>query len=726
MSTSGLTFQALDRKSNRFLTEAVQNSHQNKVFLHTSVTFTLLAMLLVLPLALSNSSGGAVLGILFFVLLFFLPGYLLLALIGKLPNRLHALLSLIFGMAVITTAFDLFARASMSTSFFYLVAVLSAGGIIAIVLRNRFQPASRPSSAERDDTLLAGCIVALAIAPFLWRSGRFSGHEFVFYGPAGKDPLFHVTLLQRLLLHIPPDNFIMAGLRAPVYHYFDDLALAFTLSAQHAWHLPVTNLFDVYFRCYPVVLYFLLGALGYRVGKQLAGTKRGGILGVVLLLGGGGLGWSLGALQSLAHARHFTAFRASLFSSWTSWDGVDSILPLVHRPAHYNGLLLSLAAITILLQSGASRRNWAVAGLLLGLMSGFNFTLAATFGGMAVLGALMFALARRQREAADLFWLALFLFIGSLPVLSSMLLSGFHNNAPGFPFRGPNLEFPAAVWGPQLSHLLPARLVPWAALIVLPIFAYGFRLFGFRAMAHLDLGERSRRSVAMLLALVFSVSFVIGIFFPYNAFAGEAIIFIQPSIWILALFSIRPLDAWLTRHGKTWATAAVWGVLGLTWLQALASFNFSQRAEFSQEAMRAFEDIHTSANHEDVIAYLPDGLTELPILGTSSQTTNFAIMAMTGLDGYFSSEPYSTSFAVPGLRGATPADIVAQARQLYDQRLADVNSFVSGDVTDASRARLANDHVRWIVISGEALRRISSSVTPWRKTGEIVIYHLSQ
>jgi len=46
------------------------------------------------------------------------------------------------------------------------------------------------------------------------------------------------------------------------------------------------------------------------------------------------------------------------FSNWTTWDGVDAILPLVHRPAHYHGLLISLAAFNVLLRPDRSRRDW--------------------------------------------------------------------------------------------------------------------------------------------------------------------------------------------------------------------------------------------------------------------------------------------------------------------------------------------------------------------------------
>ena len=70
-------------------------------------------------------------------------------------------------------------------------------------------------------------------------------------------------MLQRLLHHIPPDNFMFSGLRATVYHYFDDLTLALILRIQSTLHLGVTDLFDLFYRCYPTVVYFLLGAALY-------------------------------------------------------------------------------------------------------------------------------------------------------------------------------------------------------------------------------------------------------------------------------------------------------------------------------------------------------------------------------------------------------------------------------------------------------------------------------
>jgi hypothetical protein len=686
----------------------------------------LIFLLLVVPVVLSNNPEGAAFGILVLVVIFFFPGYLLLTLLGKLRGSVRTILSPIFGIVSITTAYDIFARASIATYFPYLVVVLSAAGMILFALGARHAPAPSGWTTNGYESVVAGSAVALSVAPLFWRSGRFSAGEFVFYGPAGQDQLCHVTLLQRLLHHVPPDNFIFSGLTAPFYHYFDDLTLALVLRAQNTLHLGTTDLFDLYYRCYPMLVYFLVGALAYRTGRQLLGTARGGVLSVLLLLGAGGLGWFFGALQTAVHASQFAAMRATLFSDWTSWGGIDSILALVHRPAHYHGLLISLAAITILLRPERSRRDWALAGLLLGLMAGFNFTLAATFGVATVIGSLIVLLQHRQREARELAWFALFIFIGSLPVTTAMLLSGFHNSAPGFPFRGPNLEFPTAMWSGLLGRMAPAALVPWASLIVFPIVAYGVKLFGLGAMARLDIGGERHRGMAMVFAIAFALSFVIGTFFPYQGFGGIAIVFLQPALWILGLFSLHPIDAWLERNRGSWRPVALWAMLGLTCVQALGAFNFSYKTVFGQDTARALLDIRLAAAPDDVVAYLPSDLTAKPIWGHAMESTNFAIVAMTGLDGYFSSQAYSSFYAVPGLSGRNAAEVLAQAERMYEQRRDDVASFVKGDLKDDASARLAKDHVRWIVVSGDALQKISSSATPWRKTREIAVYRFTR
>ena len=683
-----------------------------------------LLLLLLIPLHLSNHPSGTAFGGFVLLVVLFFPGYLLLSVLRNLPDDIHFVLSPVFGLACVTAIYDAFARASMRAYFPYFAAVLCAGGMIAFAMKGRLTRRFSWHPGDGPCMILAGSVIALSVGPLFWRSGRFSGGEFVFYGPAGQDQLFHVTLLQRLAQHVPPDNFIVSGVRATVYHYFGDLTMALVLWVETALHLPATDLFDLYYRSYPTIVYFLIGALAYLAGRQLVGRTRDGILGVLLLLGGGGLGWLFGILQTSLHLRQLGAARGRLFSTWTQWDGVDAIRALVHRPAHYYGLLITLSAINLLLRPERTRRDWYMAGLLLGVMAGFNYTLAATFGIAAVMGSLLLFVQHRNSQAHDLAGLALFLFLGSLPLNIGMLSSGFHNMAPGFPFHGPNLEFPLRTWGGFLSPM-PNSLVPWTALILLPIFAYGIKLFGIRSLMRLSLGDERHHGLAALFAFVFGLSLVIGVFFPFQAM-GASLIFVQPTLWILALFSLRPIGNWLGRNRGNPREIVLWGMLGLTWVQAMVAFNVCSEAVFSQETVHVLQEVRRAASPNEVVAYLPSNLRQKPIWGQEGQSTDFSIMAMTGLDGYFSNEEYSTFSAVPGLSGRSPEEVLAKAKQLYEQRRDDVESFVRGDITAAGSSRLAEDHVRWIVISCDALRSVSSRVTPWRRTDDVVVYRLGE
>jgi len=242
-------------------------------------------------------------------------------------------------------------------------------------------------------------------------------------------------------------------------------------------------------------------------------------------------------------------------------------------------------------------------------------------------------------------------------------------------------------------------------------------------MLRADLGEARNRSLATVLALVFALSFIIGAFFPYKSLGGVAIIFIQPTLWILGLFSLVPIVMWLERNRRWWHVA-VWGLLGIAWLQTLGAFNFGHRAAFSSETANAFREIRASNQPDEVVAYMPSTLVQNPVLGHATETTNFAMTALTGLDGYVSSETYSTAFAVPGLHGRDDLDVLAQARQIYEQRRQDVQSFLNGTINEAASARLRNGHVCWVVASGDALQPAISSPKPWRKTPDMVFYRL--
>ena len=122
-----------------------------------------------------------------------------------------------------------------------------------------------------------------------------------------------------------------------------------------------------------------------------------------------------------------------------------------------------------------------------------------------------------------------------------------------------------------------------------------------------------------------------------------------------------------------------------------------------------------AAAPDDVVAFLPTTLIASPIWGHAEESRIFPVTAMTGLDGYFSSEMYSRFHAVPGLRGRDTAQVLTEAQDLYAQRRGDIESFLRGDITKATSARLARDQVRWIVVLDASVQGATPSATAWRK-----------
>ena len=117
----------------------------------------------------------------------------------------------------------------------------------------------------------------------------------------------------------------------------------------------------------------------------------------------------------------------------------------------------------------------------------------------------------------------------------------------------------------------------------------------------------------MVFALARALSFVIGTFFPYQAFGGVGVVFLQPTLWILGLFSLLPINTWMKQGRGSWRAITLWGILGLTWVQALGAFNFSHKIAFDQDTTHALQDIHLTAAPEEVVAYLPSELIATPI-----------------------------------------------------------------------------------------------------------------
>ena len=94
---------------------------------------------------------------------------------------MRLVLSPILGVVSITTAYDIVARASKAAYFPYVVVALSTAGMVLFVMQTRHAPTPSVWIPIQHESVMAGSVVALSLAPLFWRSGRFSTGEFVFY-----------------------------------------------------------------------------------------------------------------------------------------------------------------------------------------------------------------------------------------------------------------------------------------------------------------------------------------------------------------------------------------------------------------------------------------------------------------------------------------------------------------------------------------------------------------
>jgi hypothetical protein len=234
------------------------------------------------------------------------------------------------------------------------------------------------------------------------------------------------------------------------------------------------------------------------------------------------------------------------------------------------------------------------------------------------------------------------------------------------------------------------------------------------------------RGVGIMLAIAFVLSFVAGTFFSFNQIGGapDEKILLQPSLWMLGLFALAPLAAWLERGRTVWRGVALWGMLALTWAQSMLALDFGQRVTFSAETVAVFGDMRTGSSPDDVVAFLPVLRTGIAMVGDAQPFADFAVPAMTGLPGYFGTKRYSIAYALSGVAGVNGADTLAAAQAVARQRVADVDAYLRGIADSTALRRLTEDHVRWIVLSSAARISASSTLTPWRKTSDITVYRL--
>jgi len=160
-------------------------------------------------------------------------------------------------------------------------------------------------------------------------------------------------------------------------------------------------------------------------------------------------------------------------------------------------------------------------------------------------------------------------------------------------------------------------------------------------------------------------------------------------------------------------------MLMLIWMQAILAFNFSLRTSFDQATTQVLWTIRSDSAPDECRRVSTKWSHSKSSLRPYNRIYEFCGHSYDRSRWLCLSRELFDSLSVPGLSGRNSADVLEQAKLMYQQRSQDVDSFIKDDISDAARARLAKDHVRWIVVWGDAMNNISTQVTPWRRPAKL-------
>lgn len=644
----------------------------------------------------------------------FLIGYGFLSFWRGELRPLYVVIAAVLGFQIAATAYPLARAYAGGGVHLGLLAGLALFGVYRIVGHAMCAEGAAPGKAEamlERRAIVTGVAVMLIVGSVFYFSGRMEQDGLVFYGPMARDPIYHLALLQRLHIHVPADNFVVSGFPAPSYHFFNDVGLDLLGRGFFTW-LPDL---DVFFRLYPSAMLFALGLLAYWIPARLCASRRAGLIGAALVLFGGDLSWPLGLAQSIKAAAHPAALTDKLFTPWIFWDPITQIYSLVHRPAYYNGVLMFLAGLACIAGRQRSLRvAWAIAGVIWGLMAGFNYTFAAVTGVSVVIAAAYYVLRRRSETAISLALCAGAVALGSVPA-NCFIVPSLTGSGEGSHF---SLEFGVlvlAAYSNLLGFLHVGGLVLAAAVVIFVVVAYGLKLAAVWAIPRAK-GFRFAASLpaATVVLAVIAVSVALGLLAKSSDGAALNLILLQPSGPLLALFATLPIVVW-TRRGQGLirpVTISIFLLIGP--VQAGLAFELGYKAVLTDDYVIALRQIAHEADPQDVIAFLPESFPTTPILGAAPASNNFYLAAITGLRNYYTTEAYTAR------ESGRPDGLV-----IYEDRTAIVRKFLSGTASRDDVERLRRDGVRWVVLPEQVGFAAPSGARVWARGARWTIYRLA-
>jgi len=397
------------------------------------------------------------------------------------------------------------------------------------------------------------------IIPFI-RNGQMTSSGLFISNNNNIDHIWHVSLVEELVRHFPPNEPAMFGVLLTNYHFWFHLV---TAELVRVFHLPIfqTQFIGMY-GLGPI----LLALITYVLGKAIYDQKLFLRVFFFFIFFSGNFSQQLMLL--LTHRLDFSV-------GWVFEDATK----LMDAPGCGMAMLIVFSAIYLLLKnkSKISKKNIFITGLLFGSLMGFKIYYAIPF----MMGLFCFAIFKAFRKQFAYLWVFI---IASVLFLLQYL--PFNISSGGIfilPFEIPrafmaqtalNLTFIDERWRIYLAHNNYFRILEYGIFMSV---VYFFTQFGFKLLGLLPL-KRTIKALGLdmtifLYASMFC-SFILGLFFYQRVGGANIWEFFFAASLVLAITVSLNLSLFLSKINKKIALVIIVLIILFTipsWVQSVGT-----------------------------------------------------------------------------------------------------------------------------------------------------------
>lgn len=561
------------------------------------------------------------------VLSFYLPGKYLSR---KLELKLTFLENIFFNTALGLIIFTLLAYfLSWLNALFLLAPLLLIIAFLAI--KGEKLKISNFDSKDKS-YLIVILIFSFIFSLTMILSGQF-GNTFRFIGANNSDSYWHLSLINELKAHFPPDNPGFAGVFLKGYHFFFNFVLA-----------KISNLFNIaplslYFHFFPSLISFLWGLGVYVLMLRWSNNRNIALWAVFLTLFGGSFSF---VLRLQGHNG------LSLDDAFGMTQPASSLV----NPPFAISIVIIIATLFSLLQYLKTRKNtWLVPVIFFaGLITMFK-----VYAGMIIIGGLIsisiFEIFRKRYMLLISLFPITILFLSTYWIFrdpSSRLF--FYPLWPGHKVLEDNLPWYGYIEKQytysRLSVIRKLIEIEIYALYVFIIGSLGTRVIGLLLLPFLIIKKRKfPSSFALTIFSMTLISVLIPLFFIQSGKVFEIIQMTWYFLFFSALFASFGLNALFKfNYPKIFKIILFVIIITLTLPSAFDKLSFyisSDDHKLSKSYSEATKFLRTQGSYDSTVLEIPPihtGETENDVRRWYDEISSPKILALSYKRGYLNNE----------------------------------------------------------------------------------------